>query len=77
MDEPWDTWVADLLYLVRLRLPADKEDSVQFPLEKPHSHEWSFPTVQSPPTALLPGQVGMGGSWLISKSHNPWPQGLL
>lgn len=39
----------DLLYLVRPCLPADKEDSVQFPLEKPHSHEWSFPTVQSYP----------------------------
>lgn len=76
MDEPWDTRVADLLCLARPHLLADKEDSVQFPLEKPRSHEWSFPTVQSYPP-LLPGRVGMGGSWLISKSHNLWPQGLL
>lgn len=47
----------------------------RFPWRSPTATSGLSPWCSLPPTALLPGWVGMGGSWLISKSHNPWPQG--
>lgn len=47
----------------------------RFPWRSPTATSGLSPWCSLPSTALLPAWVGMGGSWLISKSHNPWPQG--